>query len=75
MRRISDSTIPRNAPTEWAAPLDLIGHSSHRFDTAPRLDPAVVRAILKSELPTTGSEAGAADGGQSIGRETSDRFN
>jgi hypothetical protein len=35
-----------------SAPLDLIGHASHRFEPARRLDPAVVRAILKSELPT-----------------------
>jgi hypothetical protein len=48
---MGDNAIPRNALAGGSAPLDVIGHSSHRFDTAPRLDPAVVRAILKSELP------------------------
>ena len=36
----------------FSVPLDLVGNASHRFDSAPRLDPAVRRAILKSELPT-----------------------
>jgi len=45
-----DSTIPRNALAGGSAPLDLIGHSSHRFGSAPRLDPAVVSAILRTEL-------------------------
>jgi hypothetical protein len=46
------SPIPRNALAGGSAPLDLIGHAAHRFDSARRLDPGVVRAILESELPT-----------------------
>jgi hypothetical protein len=34
------------------APLDLIGHATHRFDSALRLDPTIVRTILELELPT-----------------------
>ena len=53
-----DSAIPRNALAGGSAPLDLIGHSSHRFDSAPRLDPVDIRAILDKELPAMVSVAG-----------------
>jgi len=38
--------------SRFGVPRDLVGHASFRF-SGPWLDPAVVRAILKSELPTT----------------------
>jgi hypothetical protein len=50
---IPDSAIPRNAPIGGTAPLDVIGHASHRFDSALRLDPVDIRAILDEELPAT----------------------
>jgi hypothetical protein len=34
-----DSPIPRNALAGGSAPLDLIGHAAHRFDSARRLAP------------------------------------
>jgi hypothetical protein len=49
---ISDSAIPRNAPIGGMAPRDVIGHATHRFDSALRLDPTIVRTLLELELPT-----------------------
>jgi hypothetical protein len=48
-----DSAVPRNALAGVSVPLDLIGHASHRFDDALRLDPVLVRAVLSTELPAT----------------------
>jgi hypothetical protein len=36
--------LPRNALAGGSAPLDLIGHAAHRFDSARRLDPGVAVA-------------------------------